>query len=108
VLGDAPFIPPVRRGHHECVGPGARVSYGGGQGINSATDSYWIRIRNISRRTCLLDARPEVRIRKDAPVSIRIQDNAGSWNWVPPGFPKQGVPFGLPPGREARAMIIDE
>jgi hypothetical protein len=96
------YVPPVPRGADECRSSDLRLSVEEPQPLNSVTTIYALTAHNVSQRTCALAGRPWIEVPPSrAPLRIL---STGSLD-PPPGFPRQGVRFGLAPGQIAYASL---
>ena len=96
-------MPPIPRGARFCDGPTIRFFRAGGEGVNSVTWVYWLRIANRGRRTCALRGRPTVTVLETGGQPVAVASASGMFGQVTLGERM----FGLAPDRRAQVTVFE-
>jgi len=96
-------VPPIPRGARFCDGPTIRFFRAGGEGVNSVTSVYWLRIANRGRRACALRGRPTVTVLATGGQPVAVASASGMFGQATLGERT----FGLAPARRAQVTVFE-
>jgi len=96
-------LPSIPNGAHLCRPPAARLFYRGiGTPFTHEAYPHGFGVRNRGRRTCVIGGRPTIGLPKNVGTPLEISAVGGTT----PGYPSDGRPWGLRPGKVASEQIV--
>lgn len=96
------IVPPLPKHARWCRAPSARFVSFGKQGVNSAEDALYFRVRNRGTSTCALRGRPLVTVLSTGGHSVNIDQLPGTFGDVQ----LAERTFGLAPGKRAFLTVF--